>query len=1072
MRSRQLTGAALAIAAMATVLTGQPAPAGAAPPRQHIDAIDKQQQTITLITGDRVHLFAGQDAVGIEPAPGREHIGFVRDADRTHLRIIPSDALPLLAAGRLDPRLFDITELRRQGFANADLPLIIRGGTVPDGTVGTGRSLRSIGAVAVRQDRRRGSQLWTWVRRGGSRVWLDGYAHPTLDVSAPQIGAPAAWHAGLTGAGVTVGILDTGVKADHPDLTGKVLAAQDFTGTGDSDDIGHGTHVAGIIAGTGAASGGRYRGIAPDARLISGKVCVSFGCPDSAVIAGMEWIAPQVRVVNMSLGGAATDGTDPVSAALDSLTARYGTLFVVAAGNDRAVDQPDPAQAVTAPATAGAALAVGSVDSADQTSPFSPPGPRLGDYAVKPDIAAPGSGIVSARAPGTPAGDLDPVDADYARLSGTSMAAPHVAGAAALLEQQHPAWTAADLKPALMGSAQPTAGVLEQGAGRVDVARAIAQQVIATSGSLSYGFFPWPHTQRVAKPVTYRNDGDTPVHLTLGIDPPSALFELSTVDLTVPAHGTAAATVTAATANGAAGSDTARLTATAPGIAVRTALAAFLEPESYTLTVRLRSRATGAPVSAVATAVDTATGRAYGLRVDPTGTAAARLPRGTYDVNAIDAAGTEITLLSTPDTALTGDRTVALDARAGHPVRTVLDDRAASLRFGELGVVSGNPAGDRTSALSWFAQPGQHLYAVPGRRAATDHTYAFFYRATMSASAPDGDAPLYQLAFLHRGAIPEPRFVARDRDLARVRARYYGQGVPATALRADFGRIAYPGAASGASAGGIFAVFERSLPSVRTEFYTADPNVTWQHLLAVVAPDLSDAEIHWSIRSYQPGRYGADWARAPLGPAFGAASEGWGVTRVGDQLSVLVSLLAGDDPAQYTAPPAAETGTTTLSRDGVELGTSPLPGIGAFPIPATPGSYDLHATAARAVPWSTLDSTADVRWTFRETPDRIPTLLAVRARGPADLLGRAPAGPYKLHLTVQPQPGAPTAPITELRAEVSFDGGATWSAVPVVRGTALLTNPPGAFGSLRLTARDSAGNAVTQQVIGAYQVAE
>jgi subtilisin family serine protease len=1132
-------GAALAILAVAGSLTaaaeaGAALPGTATLPGAALPGVQAATTTITLITGDRVHLVRGQQAVGIEPARGRERVGFIRDADRTHLRIIPADALPLLAAGRLDPRLFDLTGLARQGFTDArpDLPLILTGaaptvpltpataapgtiaagtiaagtiaagtiaagtiaagtiaagtiaaGTIAAGTTGTALALPSIGGVAVRQDKRRGSQLWDWLTRSGGRAWLDGYAHPTLDTSAPQIGAPTAWRAGLTGAGVTVGILDTGVRADHPDLAGKVLAARDFTGTSPdaSDDIGHGTHVAGIIAGTGAASGGRYRGIAPDATLVSGKVCAGFGCPDSAVIAGMEWIAPQARVVNLSLGGDASDGTDPLSLAVNSLSARYGTLFVAAAGNDRSVDAPDPLQAVTSPAAADAALAVGSVDAADGTSPFSPAGPRLGDYAVKPDVAAPGSGIVSARAPGTPAGDLDPVGDDYARLSGTSMAAPHVAGAAAILAQQHPGWTADRLKPALTGSATPTAGVLEQGAGRVDVARAIAQQVGTTGGSLGYGFLSWPHPQRIAKPVTYRNDGAQPVRLSLAADasgpdgsPAPGVFELSTVDLTVPAHGTASATVTVVAAAGTAGAYTGRLTATAPGVSVRTALAAFLEPESYTLTVRLRSR-TAQPAGAVVTAVDTATGQAYGVRgFDPTGTARVRLPRGRYDLNALDTAtdarGLAVTLLSRPDTALTRDTALTLDARAGQPVRTVLDDRSATLRFGELGVVSGNPAGDRTSALSWFARPGQRLYAVPTRRAVTDHTYAFFHRATLSAGEPDGDAPLYQLAFLRRGAIPVPTFVARDRDLATVRARYFGQGVAAAGLRADFARLAYPGAASG-GAGGIFEVYQRSLPSTRTEFFTADPDVTWQHLVGVFPPDQSDVEITWSIRSYRAGRYTADWARAPLGPAFGYPPDGWGVTRVGDQLSVLVSLLAGDDPAQFTAPPVAETGTTTLSRDGVVLGSSPLPGIGAFPLLDTPGTYVLNATAARAVPWSTVGTAARVSWTFRETPGTVPTLLVVRARGEVDDLGRAPAGrPYPLRLTVQRQPGSTAYPVTALRVEVSVDGGASWAPAPVLAGIALVRNPSAGAVSLRITARDSAGNAVTQEVIRAYEV--
>src|SRR5256885_499953 len=184
----------------------------------------------------------------------------------------------------------------------------------------------------------------------------------------------------------------------------------------------------------------------------------------------------------MSLGGACTAGPAPMSLGVNRLTGQFGTLFVAAAG-----DANDPVASVTAPAAADAALAVGSVDRQDRTSSFSSRGPRLGDRAVKPDIAAPGEGIVSARAAGTPDGDLDPVDASYAILSGTSIATPHVSGAAAILVQQHPDWSGPQLKSALMSTAEPTAGVFEQGAGRVDLGRAVTQAVAATGGGLSYG---------------------------------------------------------------------------------------------------------------------------------------------------------------------------------------------------------------------------------------------------------------------------------------------------------------------------------------------------------------------------------------------------------------------------------------------------------------------------------------------------------------------------------------------------------------------------------------------------------
>ena len=102
-------------------------------------------------------------------------------------------------------------------------------------------------------------------RRRVEKVWLDGKRKSTLDHSVPQIGAPAAWEAGLTGAGVKVAVLDTGVDQTHPDLADREIAEQNFTEAPDNvDNFGHGTHVASIVAGTGAKSGGKYRGVAPE----------------------------------------------------------------------------------------------------------------------------------------------------------------------------------------------------------------------------------------------------------------------------------------------------------------------------------------------------------------------------------------------------------------------------------------------------------------------------------------------------------------------------------------------------------------------------------------------------------------------------------------------------------------------------------------------------------------------------------------------------------------------------------------------------------------------------------------
>ena len=174
-------------------------------------------------------------------------------------------------------------------------------------------------------------------------------------------------------------------------------------------------------------------------------------CLDSDILAGMEWAAATLHapIVNLSLGGTDTPDIDPLEDAVNRLSAEFGTLFVIAAGNEGVP------LAIDSPGSADAALTVGAVDGNDALAGISSTGPRLGDHAVKPDITAPGVAITAARAAGTALGPL--VGDQYVTLSGTSMATPHVAGSAALLLEQHPDWSGAQLKAALMATAQPTA---------------------------------------------------------------------------------------------------------------------------------------------------------------------------------------------------------------------------------------------------------------------------------------------------------------------------------------------------------------------------------------------------------------------------------------------------------------------------------------------------------------------------------------------------------------------------------------------------------------------------------------
>lgn len=166
-------------------------------------------------------------------------------------------------------------------------------------------------------------------------MWLDGKVRATLSDTTAQIGAPDVWSGGNTGEGVGVAVLDTGVDAGHPDFAGRIAATASFVPDQDvTDRNGHGTHVASTVAGTGAASGGVEKGVAPGASLHIGKVLDNSGSgQDSWVLAGMEWAVrdQHAKIVSMSLGDSPTDGTDPLSEAVNWLSAETGALFVVAA---------------------------------------------------------------------------------------------------------------------------------------------------------------------------------------------------------------------------------------------------------------------------------------------------------------------------------------------------------------------------------------------------------------------------------------------------------------------------------------------------------------------------------------------------------------------------------------------------------------------------------------------------------------------------------------------------------------------------------------------------------------------
>lgn len=725
-----------ALAVIATALAGFSTAANATPTAAERGAPTvgpgATTSTVTLITGDVVRLDTD--------ATGHQRASVVRAADRRggihtftsggDVYVEPAAAAPLLAAGRLDEQLFDVSALVRQGYDDArrpSLPLIMsyRPGFAPQAAPAGSHlqaNLTSAHALALTETKTQATSFWASVARrsdgansDGAKVWLDAQVRATLDQSVPQIGAPAAWARGYNGQGVDIALLDSGIDANHPDFAGRIGATQDFTGSGDVvDRAGHGTHVASIAAGTGAASGNRYRGVAPAATLMIGKVLDADGFgAESWVINGMQWAASHgADVVNLSLGGPVTKGDDPMSQALDALSAQYHTLFVVAAGNTSpgVPGTPD----VTTPGAARSALTVGAVSKRDALWSGSRTG-LMGDAYIKPDLVAPGMSITAA-APG----------GGYQTMTGTSQATPHVTGSVALLKEEHPDWTPDEIKAALTSTADdlPGLGAFREGAGRVDVDRATRQSVRVDAGLLDLGYFAQPYDPAALHPtrtLTYRNDGDSPVTLALtstlapkfGDPPPAGTLTVTPQTLTVPAGGSAQAAVALDATLPAAGEYSGRITATGADVEVDTALGFYKQDDTVDVTFRALDR-NGQPGTArlrIAPYVHN-DGRYYpdNIYLDPAQTEwTLRLPRGQYNVfgliSTMDASSRWVesdSIVGNPQLDVQAPNfTVTLDARKARPV-SLETPRKSTPHYVTLDWSRGDPDNPIATYDEWY----------------------------------------------------------------------------------------------------------------------------------------------------------------------------------------------------------------------------------------------------------------------------------------------------------------------------------------------------------------------------------
>ncbi|MEU1644049.1 S8 family peptidase [Micromonospora zamorensis] len=1103
----------LAIAVTATTLTALPGgsatagPGGIGTTGTSRTSVDGKTHTVTLLTGDVVTVRStgsGCPQATVRPADENAVIQQTCGPDG-HLHVVPARVASQIGPV-LDPDLFDVTALIADGYDDentTDLPVIVQPATASARVAALGDvlSLPSIGAVAghVPKKSPATAKLATdSLLAGAKKVWLDrkvrataltgGGQHADLDRNLGQIAAPDAWKAGWTGRGTTVAVLDTGADFTHPDLVGRVADRADFTAEGGDavDHNGHGTHVASTIAGTGAAAHGQRRGVAPDAKLVIGKVLDDHGSgADSGIIAGMEWAATRADVINMSLGGSdPDDGNDPLSLAVDGLSRSTGALFVIAAGNSGG--------AISSPGSAASALTVGAVDRNDKLADFSSRGPLVTSNVAKPELVAPGVDIVAARAAGTNL--QDPIDRYYEAISGTSMASPHVAGAAALLAQRHPDWTGAQLKAALVGAADPLSGVdaYAVGAGRLNAARALGGPT-SDQPVVNLGTFAYPQSGTSEAKLSWTGESTTVLDLDVSVvnhdgqSVPRGAASLSASRVTLKRGATAGATVRINRAALAArpGFYLATVTARTAGhkLVSTTPVSFYVEQPSYDLTIRtkpLPDLKEGAEswINLLVTNLTDPVVYYSGAGGTPGDTFTLRVPAGRYAILGssvayyVDSDVLETTLAAEADLDVRGARSVTLDPARARPVTATVDGVPTTPTRTDLTNVQTAPNG-----LSWWhqisgygAQTTVRTTALPKPGVGSRRTWA-----AVNLDSPAGTAKPYRYNLVHEyaGGVPaDPAFRvsgAEQAKLARIEERFHqmdSEGMVTQLIRSGFTPDGVP----------VTQTHEGNLPPYRTDYLS--PGYLWAD--EGVYGGLSAQE---APRSYQPGsRQSKVWARQPLhsgwydDPAGAESSCATAPSRTRGNLHIdLVSLT--DQHQRADCLQGGSIGVNrklSMYRNGKLIDERDRP-LADVTVAQQMADYrlTLDVDTSLILPISTRVNTS---WTFRSAgPDgtgSVPLpLLAVDYALPMDTLNHATGGTAEL--AVRQMRGIKAQKVTSFQVWTSTDDGATWTSARVT-GTgdsyrvALPTATAGEPVSLRVKAAANGGSGIDQTIIRAY----
>ncbi|MFE7424063.1 S8 family serine peptidase [Streptomyces sp. NPDC057545] len=1127
---RSITRIALGAATAAVLAVTGVAPSGAAdtPPDgssgkrpivgSGATAAGGKQATVTLVTGDKVLVTtdtSGRSSAAVLPREDGEQPIVQTFQMGQDLYVYPEDALQAISEGKVDKQLFNVTGLIRQGYDDTrtgTLPLIAtyRNGVnvvvgAPPAPRGAerGLSLPAVGGVALKADKDTAATFWQDITNTRSRsastlkkLWLDGRVEAALDRSTAQVHAPEAWAAGYDGKGTKVAVLDTGADAEHPDLASQVAASKNFTDSKTTDDrVGHGTHTASTVGGSGAASDGRKKGVAPGTSLLVGKVLNDAGYgQDSWIIAGMQWaVDQQADVVSMSLGNPRIgDCTDPMAQATKQLAQNSHTLFVVAAGNSG-----PGTETVSSPGCVPDVLTVGAVDRDDTTAQFSSRGPVAVTHTLKPEIAAPGVDISAAGAGGRGV-------YAYRTMSGTSMATPHVAGAAAVVRQAHPDWTAQQIKAALVSSARTggkVAGADETGGGVLDVFGAVNQKALSAP-AVQAGSYNWPQdpSDRTTVKVPFTNTSSSDLTLNLrvsgvhgndGSDVTSGVVKLEENKVTVPAGATVQVPLridpTARLKDGQYGAVTGRILATGGDVHVSVPVTLYVQPETVTLRVKVIDRngkaATG-PSSLDVASLDSDEGerRTNNGAADQT----YRVRPGDYAISSFvttpdaNSAPESVSYLAHPQMRITKDTTVVLDARKAHRL-SLHTDRPSKLQGTTFTYAR---TWDDTWQLSGTLTAGgavQKFYADVDRRARKG---TFEFRPTWRATgSEDGSSYVYNLSFPTEGPLhSDQAYQPNDSRLAQVTETWHALGKEADYIDALFIRP------SGSSDTLIPVSLYQTVhvPGTRTAYYTTGDDA-WYHGAMTSFPFAAFMSDH--DRTYRAGqRSTEEWYGGPLRPGAARDADGnlmLAAERQGNLFGIQNALWVDGSGDHWTYGGSfGDIGKMSLKRNGEEIGRLAYP-YGVFEVPDEDSAYELtqHLEKIYTGDRNWLRSTAaDTTWSFRShrEPDVYSRGLPILHPAydlPVDGMNTLPAqSGIKVGLSVEGHAGYTPGKIKAATLSYSYDGGATWTQAPTEqqdgKWTAVLdhTGASGKQVMTKATFTDANGNAVTQTVTRAYDV--